>query len=339
MPSPPTPPAARPDVPAATPAPTPVSALALLLLLAAGAWPGTATGLAAQPAPGPEAGAGGSEEAARVASLLDLASMEYGHAVEDGRVVSEAEYAETRGFTRLAEGIFADLAGDGGGRRARLVAARLDSLAAVVEGKGPASRFRELARRVGDDLEEGWGAVPVPEPGRRPSAARGAVLYRRACAACHGAGGAGDGRAAPGMEPPPADLTSDARRREATAARDYQVTVYGIPETAMPASRDWLSPEEAWDLVAYLQTLRFDAGEVAEGRALALEAGDPVADSLRRWSSPGATARLTDDDLAARVRSAWPTGAAAGRDSLTSRQARSVVAYLRTLLGTPLPPR
>jgi high-affinity iron transporter len=232
---------------------------------------------AGQPADAAEAGA--------VVSMLDLAHHEYAEAVRDGEVVNEAEYREARTFTLRAGGLFeglrpdragaepraprADAGGAGEGvaasnadasavgrrERADRVAARLDSLAAVVERKGEPARYRELADAVAADLEEGWGAVAVPEPEREPSADRGAELYAMACAVCHGAGGAGDGRAADGMDPPPPDLTSPERREEPGPERDYQVIMHGIPETAMPASRDWLSPQGAWDLVAHLRSL------------------------------------------------------------------------------------
>ncbi len=120
--------------------------------------------------------------------------------------------------------------------------------------------------------------------------------------------------------------------------RDYQVTLYGVVETAMPASKDWLSSDDAWDLVGYLQTLRYGGAEVAEGKALALGAGDgsPVAGRLRLWSSPASTSGLTDAELAARVRARWREGASSGStDTLTEAQAWSVVAYVRFLQGTP----
>lgn len=282
------------------------------------------------------------QQAAEVASMVDLAVTEYADAVRDGEIVNEMEYAESREFTARAATLFGVLAAPGAAPDvAAEVAARLDSLAAVVEAKGPVERYRALAGRVTEALAERWGAVSVASPDRRPSAGHGARLYRQACAACHGPTGRGDGRAARGMTPAPPDLTAPSRHAEATPARDYQVILYGIPETAMPSHRDWLSVEQAWDLVAYLQTLRHRAADVAEGMALALEGGpgqegSPIAGRLRAWSSPKEVARLTDADLAERVRAAWDGAAGStGTPSLSGEQVRSVVAYLRTLMGTP----
>lgn len=206
----------------------------------------------------PGAGAQSSAEAeaaGEVVALLELARHEYGEAVEGGRVVNDDEYAEARELTARAAGVLDDLRRGASGPTAARTAARLDSLAAVIERTEPPARYRELAGRTKADLREVWDAVAVPERSRRPSAESGEELYRAACAACHGPGGRGDGRAAAGMDPAPTDLASDERRREASAARDYLVIMYGIPETAMPAARDWLAPDEAWDVVAYLRSL------------------------------------------------------------------------------------
>lgn len=318
----------RPGITA--PGPRALAAVTAVLCLLAPLAVSPGTGLAAQ-------GTSPAARAGEVASMLDLALTEYRDAVADGEVINEMEYAETREFTTEAALLFRDLDGSGSDRGLE-VAAAIDSLLAIVDRRGPVESFEELTSRVNRSLAENWGAITVPEPTRPPSAARGAGLYRQACAACHGPAGRGDGWAADGMEPPPADLASELRRLEATPSRDYQVTLYGVPQTAMPASRDWLSEDEAWDLVAYLQALRYGAAEVAEGKALALGDGDGgrLAGRLRIWSSPAATARLTDPALAARVRARWSEAGPPGvTDTLTDEQVRSVVAYLRSLLGTP----
>lgn len=218
----------------------------------------SAAGVSAQQAEGadrPAADAADAAEAGAIVSMLDLAHHEYAEAVRGGEVVNEAEYREARTFTLRAAGLFEGIRPGPGDAPAARVAARLDSLAAVVERKGEPARYGDLADAVAADLEAGWGAVAVPEPAREPSAERGAELYAMACAVCHGAEGGGEGRAADGMDPPPPDLTSLARREGNSPERDYQVIMLGIPETAMPASRDWLSPQGAWDLVAHLREL------------------------------------------------------------------------------------
>jgi len=299
------------------------------------------------------------ELAGRVASVLELAATEYADAVEGGAVVNEEEYEESLEFTAEAARLFDRLRSLSEAGDVADVAAGIERLRTIVEEKGPRDRYREEAVRLSALLAEGWGAVTVPEPDRLPSAAAGARLYRRSCASCHGASGAGDGPAAEGLRPPPSDLTGPARSAEATPARDFQVVTLGIPATSMEPWGGRLPVEQRWDVVAYVQTLRFSGAEVAEGKSLALgstadavdaDADDPgpaadaqggrpvvgaspVAGRLRGWADVGTTARLTDGELAARVREAWT--AAAPADSLTREESRAVVAYLRFLLGTP----
>jgi len=293
----------------------------------------------------PAAGAGPSpaqvaERAGRVASLLELAAGEYalGVPAEGGHVSAPPEYAEARQFVAQAADLFAGLppASRQPGAEAMAARPRLDSLRRAVESRAPPAEVRELAARTARSLASGWGAVLVPSPPSRPSAARGAALYRADCAACHGSSGEGDGPAAAGIEPPPADFTAAARAIDGTPARDFQVLTLGVPGTRMQGRGDELSVQQRWDLVAYIQTLRFGASQVAEGAALALGDGvdspSPVSGRLRAWSSLPAAARVSDRDLQGRVQERWLS---ATGDTLSTPQARAVVAYARDLLGTP----
>lgn len=196
------------------------------------------------------------DRAGRVASLLELAATEYADAVDDGEVVNEAEYEETREFTVEAGRMFETLDGPGAPDEAAVVAASVDSLVSIVELRGPVADFDRHVREATEALASGWGAVTVPEPPSTPSAARGAELYRTSCAACHGPSGTGDGPAAEGLEPPPTDFTAPDRAHEATPARDFQVITLGIPATEMAGYADLLDVQQRWDLVAYLQTLQ-----------------------------------------------------------------------------------
>lgn len=333
---------------------TAVAAAALALL---------ASTLSPAPVPAQEEGgaqASVAERAGQVVSMLDLAVTEYADAVSDGQVVNAAEYEETRQFTAEAGRLFQALREAGEKEAAPAVAARIDTLAALVERKGPAEEYRAVADRAMDALAEGWGAVTLPEPDRAPSVARGATLYRQQCASCHGATGVGDGPEAEGLEPPAADLTAGVRHTDITPARDYKVVTLGIPATSMAGYGGQLSAQERWDVVAYVQTLRFRGDQVAEGKSLALgtrERESPVAGHVRQWADPMAGAELTDEELAARVQARWNRGSEPGDGAgaggagnaagaanpgggeglpatLTDDQAMAVVAYVRALMGT-----
>jgi mono/diheme cytochrome c family protein len=86
-------------------------------------------------------------------------------------------------------------------------------------------------------------------------AARGAAVYAKYCALCHGAGGAGDGRAASLQKVAPANLTVGTR------SRSYMMQIVrnggiGLGRSdGMPAWRDVLSDAEIADVIAYVQSL------------------------------------------------------------------------------------
>jgi mono/diheme cytochrome c family protein len=86
--------------------------------------------------------------------------------------------------------------------------------------------------------------------------ARGAVVYSKYCALCHGSGGAGDGRAASMQKIPPADLTVSTR----SLGYKLQIVREGGAElgrsSSMPAWRDVLSEAEIADVVEYVETLK-----------------------------------------------------------------------------------
>jgi copper transport protein len=92
-----------------------------------------------------------------------------------------------------------------------------------------------------------------PIPPTSESVATGEQIYADNCQSCHGASGLGDGPAAAGLDPPPADLVFHVPLHPDDDL--YTIIHDGIPETAMPAFGDRLSEEETWHLINYLRTL------------------------------------------------------------------------------------
>ena len=103
-------------------------------------------------------------------------------------------------------------------------------------------------------------AGPAPGSG---DARRGRVVFARACAACHGLEGHGDGPAARQLDPRPRDLTTQQYRFRSTPTgslplpADLERTIRdGLPGTAMPGFRDIFSAEQLADLIAFLYSLQ-----------------------------------------------------------------------------------
>lgn len=277
--------------------------------------------------------------ASRVASLLQLSVEEYVAAMEGREIVNQMEYDETEAFTRQARDMYASLLEAGSPPAgADTLLPKFEVLLEHVRSQAPEEGFRQQVEVLVRGLGEIWGARPVQMPDRRPSASRGATLYRQECVSCHGADGSGAEQAVDYYSPPPADLGSEPRHAGAPPMRDYQVITYGVPRTSMTGYGGQLTVEERWDLVAYVQSMRFAGSEVAEGKSIALGAGgedggSPIAGRIRNWSTPDGSARLNDEELGRQVREAWNQES---RDSLSSDEAQSVVAFVRSLYGTPV---
>ena len=106
------------------------------------------------------------------------------------------------------------------------------------------------------DLPEAYRRLEVPEVLLRSPEARasGRKLFLANCALCHGERGDGHGMRSTGLAKAPASFTDPVWRRNATPRRVFFVIREGVHGTPMPAW-NWLSKDEAWDLVAYLLSL------------------------------------------------------------------------------------
>jgi high-affinity iron transporter len=114
---------------------------------------------------------------------------------------------------------------------------------------------QSLGRRLAQDL--GSEIEPVAPQGDGSALARGAAVFRTACASCHGESGRGDGPAARGMVPPPANLTDPVVMGAKSRVDLYRQLLLGVAGTAMPAFERTLADSERWAVAAYVQTLQY----------------------------------------------------------------------------------
>ncbi|HXJ82957.1 MAG TPA: FTR1 family protein, partial [Candidatus Methylomirabilis sp.] len=119
----------------------------------------------------------------------------------------------------------------------------------------------DLRRRIIDLYD-----VPVT-PREPPNLGAAAALYTTHCAVCHGAEGRGDGPAAKGLAPPPANLTDHTRMSEHSVFGLYTTITLGIKGTAMAGFAP-LSEGQRWSLAFYVSTLAASPEARARGAAL-----------------------------------------------------------------------
>lgn len=265
--------------------------------------------------------------ARRIAASADLAAQEYRLGVSGGRIVMAAEVEEAHLFLGEARRTAASLPATVSAR----AIAEIDRALHFVERVGAPDSVAAAAKRLSALLARELGVMLVEIPVRTPSLVRGAELYRRECAACHGASGAGDGPAGRGLDPAPANLADHEALADVTPLAFYQRITIGVAGTAMPAYETRLDAADRWALALYASTLRqaTPEGEVP----VALQAFSATAerndDELIAALGPGATR----EQLAA-VR-AWQDTASAGSVSAaTFATVRSKIAEATSLASS-----
>jgi len=194
--------------------------------------------------------------------LIDYMSVDYGGAVQDGKVVSASEYAEMTEFAGQIRTRIAALPPTPA--KASLVT-ESEAFQAAVAAKAPQAEVARLGKKLGDDL---LAAYPVPlAPNRAPDLARGQQLYAQTCSGCHGATGAGDGPAAANLDPKPIAFADATRARQRSVFGLYQVIGQGVDGTPM-ASFAYLPSDDRWALAFYVGRFAFTDAEAAAGEKL-----------------------------------------------------------------------
>jgi len=194
--------------------------------------------------------------------LLDYIAVDYAGAVQGGRIVSTAEYAEMQEFAASVRGHLAELPERP--QKAALIAGA-ESLSGKIARKADPADVASSAHALAGQI---LAAYPTPlAPNRAPDLQRGDQLYAEQCASCHGVTGRGDGPAAEGLEPKPVNFSDIGRARQRSLFGLYQVISQGLDGTAMPSFAH-LSSEDRWALAFHVGGVAFDQDKAKAGERL-----------------------------------------------------------------------
>ena len=172
--------------------------------------------------------------------LLDYVAVDYGGAVEAGRIKSKSEYSEMNEFAASVSTRLLSLPAKP--ERQSLIQGAAN-LQALIGRKGSAEQVATLAHGLAADLLR---AYPVPlAPDKVPDLASGSTLFQQTCAACHGMTGNGHGPDAAKLSTPPIAFTDVTRARQRSVFALYQVVTQGIDGTAMQSFAD-LPNDQRW---------------------------------------------------------------------------------------------
>lgn len=197
-----------------------------------------------------------------VIHMLDYVSVDYPGAVSEGKVLNDVEYQEQLEFSVQVKEQLGKLPANAGKeallRQADLLWSKIDARTAATDVSALANELR------GSVISTYRIAV---SPGKAPDLKGAAALYASQCASCHGADGKGDGTAAPGMEPAPANFHDAGRMAQRSVYGLYNTISLGVEGTPMTAYSQ-LSEEERWALAFYVASLAagkelLDQGEAA----------------------------------------------------------------------------
>lgn len=140
------------------------------------------------------------------------------------------------------------------------------SVAAAHEGEdhGEPASHREAMRAVKEGIPTKFRDMTEPPLSvNEETIARGREVYREHCVVCHGEDGRGDGPAAAGMEPPPANFLDLEHSSVYSPGEKYWLVTHGAPETGMPGFSDSLDETERWSVVVYILSLQGKGGSGA----------------------------------------------------------------------------
>ncbi len=191
------------------------------------------------------------QNARMMVHLLDYIAVDYSMAVNQGEIISSAEYSEMQEFASTINSL--------GVNAPATVKSDIEVLKQLIAEKASQEKVASVATSIKQKIISSYKLEIAPK--RWPDLNNGRQLYALQCKSCHGENGFGDGLLSAGLEPAPTNFHSPDKANGLSPFQAYNTIRLGVENTAMRAF-DELSDDEIWDLAFYVLSLPHTASDV-----------------------------------------------------------------------------
>jgi high-affinity iron transporter len=191
--------------------------------------------------------------------LLDYLSRDYAGAVQNGKVISESEYAEQKEFAKKLQELEDKVQYPKSAKAADVASVDegIHLLNQLVHEKASPENVAEVASHVRADVIRLSGITTTPA--QAPDLAQGQKLFAQRCASCHGAQGFGDGVAAASLTPKPINFHDPKIMASMSPLQIFHAVRLGVDGTAMAPQSD-LSDQDTWN-ISYFALSFYSGGD------------------------------------------------------------------------------
>ncbi|WP_138485429.1 c-type cytochrome [Dyadobacter bucti] len=187
-----------------------------------------------------------------VVNLLDYIARDYVGAVENGKIISETEYAEMIDFGASVYTLSSETAFKQQQAKEPILS-QIKQLQKRIVDKADITEIDSLARKVRSEIITATGFDPLPA--HYPSLVAGQALFKTYCVSCHGEHGDGKGPAAKGLDPEPTNFLDAKAMQPVSPLAAFNTISIGLQGTAMTGFSEVLDENQIWELAFYLKSL------------------------------------------------------------------------------------
>lgn len=212
-----------------------------------------------------------------IVTLLDYVAKDYSVAVENGKIIDDAEYEEQIDFVEKSASLHLELIPVLNNAKFTDLKPDLDSLVRAIDNLADPEVISTLSLQIKNTVLD-LGILKV-SPTKWPSIMNGGVLYEQNCSSCHGPKGYGDGPQGKGLSPEPSSFRDEDGMDVLSPLQAYNVIKLGVDGTGMASYDKILSENEIWDLAFYVMSMRYET----EGEGMKLPTEISL-DSITKWT-------------------------------------------------------